>query len=162
MVPPESSFYRSWEEIPENSIDLVWGQACPCLGPFMKDHISNVLESGDSEEYLLDPFWWAIFTHGKRILRENGKIVLPLPIVYDELLTDELSVKLLLRIINVAVDKDNLYKYHVISPFDEKHTKLLKNLVLLDKENLNSHKRTSNDQYPETVKYIVLEKPATA
>lgn len=144
-----ASFYSNWESIPKESIDVIWSQHCPYLGPFFKENIHDIfngtplLEEGNPSEI----FWKTSLENAHRILKPGGSFILPLKPVWDGFLTDPNSILYTFRIINQEVYPHYLYRVKWVSslyklPFFihsteynlfEKHTSSKKGLVHVDK-----------------------------
>lgn len=83
--PGEDTQTKSWNEVPDNSIDVIWSRHCPIQYIFHKNRTDD--------DYQITIFK-NILTDGWRILRNNGKVYIPISKKnnhrYTKKVTDEL------------------------------------------------------------------------
>jgi hypothetical protein len=144
LPPPNTTpnWFSKWENVPDNSMDIIWGQNCPILDPFTIDELVQIhldFEDLTWASFLGPPgtindVWRNLLKDGHRILKAGGKIILPYPL-RDDLISDSRQIGLIARIINMEVIPEFLFRINVIEPFSTKHTDYLKNMVFIDKNN---------------------------
>jgi len=61
--------YNQWNEIPDNSVDLIWSQYCPLGTFFYEEDTLRMDESADRD------IWDSVLNKGWRILRPGGSFV---------------------------------------------------------------------------------------
>lgn len=140
------NWYPKWSRVPDNSMDIIWDLNCPINHPFWMEEYSLHLTDFEVEEHSLfldpkgslDDVWRDLITHGKRILKKNGKIVVLLPNNDIEIIKNPMEIKLISRIINMEVDPSFLYKIYLFKPFTKEHKSLLQNLYIISKDRLGS------------------------
>jgi hypothetical protein len=149
------NWYPDWDRVPDNSMDMIWAQECPIKHPFWAEDINIHLNFEDiadapflEGEGSLDDVWRNLLQHGKRILKEKGKIVVPLP-EDDMTIDDATQLTLIARIINMEVVPDFLYKIQYIKALSERQRTQLQNLFILKPMNAGL----------ESYRFLVFEKP---
>jgi hypothetical protein len=150
------NWYPDWSRVPDNSMDILWSENCPIKHPFWWEEFNlhlNEFEEPDHIKFLdpegsLDDIWRHLLQHGKRILKQGGKIIVPLTLDDETIITDSDQLKLILRIINMEVIPEFIYRVNVIEPFSKTHKSYLQNLFITTKNNVH---------VPQ--KFLVFEKP---
>jgi hypothetical protein len=146
-----TNWFPNWEKVPDNSMDIIWAENCPILNPFSIEEVYQIhfdYEVPSHAPFLdpegsLDDIWRHLLKHGHRILKKGGKIVCPIPLTRDDIITDPLELKLIARIINMETIPDVLYKIHVISPTHAEHKKLLNDIFIA----MNINLKIKNNKY---------------
>jgi hypothetical protein len=168
---PENTknFFSNWEDVPENSLDIIWGHNCPAFGPFLDEEYYDRLKTKKEGGSFLDEydgtFWHDIMKHGQRILKKGGKIVIPFPQTWIGWISDTKQMIQIAHIINTETNPDFRYKVIVVKALSNKHRKILRNRFIL---NMNNFERKVNDEHyhtnpalnlDEAFKFLVFIKP---
>lgn len=138
------NWFPTWEHIPDNSINIVWAQECPIKHPFWAEELNQHFDYEESSdayflegEGSLDDVWRNLFQHGKRILKNGGKIIVPIPIDDEMMITNSTHIKLIARIINMEALPDYLFKIRLVEPLSKTHSSYLRDLFILKETQLN-------------------------
>lgn len=131
---PPINFYQSWAAIPDESMDIIWMHHCPSLEQFFPDEIHfhlTMFEDPRDQSFISDynRLWEDVLKHGHRILKKGGKIIMPLE--KGGLPTENITeILLIMRILNLEVLPEYLYKLDILDALSEKHKTSLRNLYV--------------------------------
>jgi len=168
--PPNTTpnWFSTWKNVPDNSMDIIWGQNCPILDPFQLEDFWQIHLNFDKDNIELASFlgppgsindiWRDLLGEGRRILKEGGKLIIPYP-NRDDKVSDIGQIALIARIINMETIPEFLYKINVIEPLTDDHTHYLKNLFLVNAHNVYRERNGIPVNLQSNYKFLIFEKP---
>ena len=164
-IPNTSNWFTRWETIPDHSMDYIWGHNCPIFEPLAVEELQirfTKFTEPNEATFLKedDKFLHDVLNHGKRILKDGGKIVFPLPQTWEGWVSDPIQILLIARIINMEVNPEYLYRVSIIKSLSDMHTRHLNDIFIL---NANNFRRTKNGinqvlKLDEAFKFLIFEK----